>query len=86
MFESYMDISQLPPHVLREVRHFFEIYKELEKTKAPEVEDFRGRIDAHKVIRESMAAYRQFPRQVAQLRVSGLLIFRSEKTRRLEFV
>jgi inorganic pyrophosphatase len=60
MYESYMDISQLPPHVLREVRHFFEIYKELEKTKAPEVEDFRGRIDAHKVIRESMAAYRRF--------------------------
>ena len=60
MFESYMDISQLPPHVLREMRHFFEIYKELEKTKTPQVEDFRGRIDAHQVIRESMEAYQRY--------------------------
>src|SRR5438128_6242083 len=50
MFESYTDISQLPPHMLREMRHFFEIYKELEKAKTPEVEDFRGRVDAHGVI------------------------------------
>ena len=60
MFENYMDISQLPPHMLREMRHFFEIYKELEKTKLPQVEDFRGRIDAHRVIRESMEAYQRF--------------------------
>ena len=31
MFSNYNDISQLPPHVLLEIRHFFEIYKELEK-------------------------------------------------------
>jgi inorganic pyrophosphatase len=60
MFESYTDISQLPPHVLREVRHFFEIYKELENAKLPVVEDFRGRIDAHTIIRESIAAYKRF--------------------------
>ncbi|HUI05981.1 MAG TPA: inorganic diphosphatase [Verrucomicrobiae bacterium] len=60
MFENYTDISQLPPHVLREARHFFEIYKELEKTKAPEVENFRGRIDAQVVIRESIKAYQRY--------------------------
>jgi len=60
MFESYTDISQLPPHVLREMQHFFEIYKELENAKLPVVEDFRGRIDAHTVIRESIAAYKRF--------------------------
>ena len=64
MFESYTDISQLPPHTLREVHHFFEIYKELEKTKRPIVEDFQGRVDALKVIRESVRAYTRFRDQL----------------------
>jgi inorganic pyrophosphatase len=64
MFESYNDISQLPPHVLREVRHFFEIYKELEKAKTPVVEDFRGRIDAQNCIRQSVKAYDRFRNQL----------------------
>jgi inorganic pyrophosphatase len=46
--------------VLREMRHFFEIYKDLEDAKSPVVEDFRGRVDAHTVIRESIAAYKRF--------------------------
>jgi inorganic pyrophosphatase len=60
MFATYNDISQLPPHTLREIRHFFEIYKELEKAGQVNVEDFRGRIDAHAYIRESASAYRRF--------------------------
>ena len=64
MFESYTDISQLPPHVLREVRNFFEIYKELENAKLPVVEDFLGRVDAHTVIRQSVAAYKRFRTQL----------------------
>lgn len=57
MFENYNDISQLPPHVLREIRHFFEIYKELEKAELPEVEDFHGRIDAYRAIRQALDMY-----------------------------
>jgi inorganic pyrophosphatase len=68
MFVSYADISQLPPHMLREIHHFFEIYKELEKAKTPQVEDFRGRIDAQKVVRESMEAYVRFREQLMQCR------------------
>ena len=60
MFESSTDISQLLPRVLRKMRRFFEIYKELEPAKLTAVEDFRGRIDAHSVIRESIAAYKRF--------------------------
>jgi inorganic pyrophosphatase len=60
MFEGYTDISQLPPHVLREIRHFFEIYKDLEKVGQVRVEDFHGRIDAQNVIRESSKAYARF--------------------------
>jgi len=60
IFASYTDISQLPPHTLREIRHFFEIYKELEKEGRVVVEDFRGRIDAQTVIRDSARAYERF--------------------------
>ena len=41
-YANYNDISQLPPHMLREIHHFFEIYKELEKSKNPVVGDFTG--------------------------------------------
>ena len=57
---GYNDISQLPPHTLREIRHFFEIYKELEKAGKVVVEEFHGRVDAHGVIRDSIAAYTRF--------------------------
>jgi inorganic pyrophosphatase len=57
LYANYTDISQLPPHSLREIRHFFEIYKELEKENNPQVGDFQGRIDAHNAIRDAMAAY-----------------------------
>jgi len=60
IFCTYTDISQLPPHTLREIRHFFEIYKELEKTGQVVVEDFRGRIDAHAAIRDASRAYQRF--------------------------
>jgi inorganic pyrophosphatase len=60
IYTTYNDISQLPPHTLREIRHFFEIYKELEKAGQVKVEDFRGRIDAHAYIREAIRAYARF--------------------------
>jgi inorganic pyrophosphatase len=64
IYDAYQDISQLPPHILREMRHFFEIYKELEKAGKVIVEDFRGRIDAHVEIRKAMQAYRKFRPQL----------------------
>src|SRR6266705_6389723 len=60
IFATYNDISQMPPHTLREIRHFFEVYKELEKAGQVQVEDFRGRIDALNVIRDSGIAYARF--------------------------
>jgi len=59
MFSNYNDISQLPPHVLLEIRHFFEIYKELEKAELPVVEDFQGRIDAYRAIRDALGLYQR---------------------------
>ncbi len=63
-FTTYNDISQLPPHILREIRHFFEIYKELEKEGQVEVGNFRGRVDAHAYIRDSVRAYQRFSAQL----------------------
>lgn len=60
IFATYNDISKLPPHTLLEIRHFFEIYKELEKAGQVKVGDFRGRIDAFNYIRDSAKSYDRF--------------------------
>ena len=65
IYSGYQDISQLPPHTLREIRHFFEIYKELEKAGQVKVEDFRGRIDAQSYVRDSIKAYKRFREKLA---------------------
>jgi len=64
MFSNYNDISQLPPHVLLEIRHFFEIYKELEKAELPVVEEFQGRVDAYRAIRDALALYQRHRSQL----------------------
>jgi inorganic pyrophosphatase len=64
IYATYNDISQLPPHVLREIRHFFEIYKELEKAGQVKVEEFRGRIDAYSYVRDAAKAYQQYRPQL----------------------
>jgi inorganic pyrophosphatase len=56
-FSHYVDASELPPHVLREIRRFFEEYKVLEG-KMSEVDDLYARARALDVMRESLAAYR----------------------------
>lgn len=66
IYSGYLDISQLPPHTLREIRHFFEIYKELEKAGQVKVEEFRGRFDAYSCVRESTEAYRRFRKRLLQ--------------------
>ncbi|GAB4331678.1 MAG: inorganic diphosphatase [Dehalococcoidia bacterium] len=60
IYAGYSDISQLPPHVLREIRHFFATYKELEEGEAPQVSGFRGRVDAEVAIRDAIQAYERF--------------------------
>jgi inorganic pyrophosphatase len=54
----YNDISELPNHFLREMRHFFEDYKKLEK-KTVEVEEFQNAELAKEIIRRSIEDYRE---------------------------
>jgi inorganic pyrophosphatase len=61
-FEGYTDKAQLPPHVLRQLRRFFEDYKTLEH-KQVVIEDLLGPEDAVRIIREGMEMYRQLRRK-----------------------
>jgi inorganic pyrophosphatase len=60
-FADYTDKSQLPAHVLRQVRQFFEDYKVLENRQVV-VEDLLGPDEAIVIIREALELYRQLRR------------------------
>ena len=60
-FVDYQDKSQLPGHLLREVRRFFQDYKALEN-KEVIVEDMLGPEPAIKIIRDALELYRRLRR------------------------
>ena len=60
-FADYTDHAQLPAHVLRQVRRFFEDYKVLER-KQVVVEDLLGPTQAHEIIRDALEMYRKLRR------------------------
>src|SRR4051812_3258167 len=60
-FADYRDEAELPGHVLREVRRFFEDYKALEQ-KQVVVEDLLGPKEAIGIIREALEMYRKLRR------------------------
>jgi inorganic pyrophosphatase len=57
-FADYHDKAQLPPHVLRQLRRFFEDYKVLEH-KQVVVEDLLGPAEEVQIIREALEMYRR---------------------------
>jgi inorganic pyrophosphatase len=57
-YADYHDKEQLPPHVLRQVRRFFEDYKVLEH-KQVVVEDLLGPDEAVQIIRDALQMYRE---------------------------
>lgn len=60
-YAEFTDKDQLPQHVLRELRRFFEDYKALEH-KQVVVEDLLGPDEAVRLIRESLELYRKLRR------------------------
>ncbi|TWF41493.1 inorganic pyrophosphatase [Chitinophaga polysaccharea] len=56
------DISELPPHFIDEMRHFFEEYKKLEK-KTVVVEEFQNKAKAKEIIVKSFEDYRKIFKQ-----------------------
>eukprot|EP00898_Chlorokybus_atmophyticus_P005207 jgi/Chlat1/5688/Chrsp38S09021 len=58
-FQAFDDVSQLPPHRLKEIKQFFEDYKKNEN-KEVVVESFSGAGEALVVIKNSMDMYGQY--------------------------
>jgi inorganic pyrophosphatase len=50
---SIRDLGDVPPHLLNEIGHFFDIYKELEPGKSTDVRGWQDRSEAERVIKES---------------------------------
>ena len=73
------DLSDVPRHLLNEIGHFFDIYKELEPGKSTDVRGWMDRAEAERVIKEAEAraalvASRSVPGQridVPDARVTG---------------
>lgn len=57
-YNTYKDISQLPPHVFDEMNHFFSVYKTLEN-KDTVIDEAKGVLDAVAIIEESIEAYKE---------------------------
>ena len=55
-YNVYKNISELPPHILRILKRFFEDYKVLEK-KQVTIESFLGPEEAKNLIKEAINAY-----------------------------
>lgn len=55
-YNSYHDISALPPHIMKELQRFFEDYKKLEN-KEVVIDNLRGRLDAINTIKEAIDLY-----------------------------
>jgi inorganic pyrophosphatase len=61
LWNHIKDLSDVPPHLLKEIEHFFEVYKALEKKKTG-VEGWAGLKSAIKTIHEARQRYLQNPR------------------------
>lgn len=62
-WKNTRDISDLEPHFLDEIKHFFTVYKDLQKKKV-QVGDWRDKDEAAKDVAKSIEQYeKQFPKK-----------------------
>ena len=54
----YTDVSELPSHISAEIKHFFELYKQLEE-KQTMVEEILGREAAEEIIEKCIENYKE---------------------------
>lgn len=57
-FDHVHELKDLNPHLLKEIEHFFETYKQLEK-KVVKVQGFNNRLDAIKAIQHGIDLYKK---------------------------
>jgi inorganic pyrophosphatase len=53
------DLADVPSHLLAEIRHFFEVYKELEPSKESDVGDWQDRAAAEQEVADAWERARQ---------------------------
>jgi inorganic pyrophosphatase len=56
--EGLNELADIPPHYLKEIEHFFRVYKDLEGTRT-ETRGFEGAAAARAAISRAMATYRE---------------------------
>jgi len=56
-FSHIHEISDIQEHTLREIKHFFKTYKDLQQNKIVEVLDFHDKIDALELIQRCQARF-----------------------------
>lgn len=56
-YNGYTDISQLPPHIFEEMKHFFTVYKSLEH-KETAVDEVQNREMAVSIIKSAIESYK----------------------------
>ena len=57
-WNGYKDVSELPPHIIDDIKHFFGVYKQLEGKKM-EVLELTGRESAVESIRKAIDLYNE---------------------------
>ena len=57
-YNSYKDISQLPPHIFEEIQHFFTVYKTLENKKTV-VDEAKGALSSVGIVEEAIDMYKK---------------------------
>jgi inorganic pyrophosphatase len=55
-FDGVTELEHVPPHFLKEVQHFFAVYKTLEQ-KPVEIRGWAGAEDARRLVSEARRAY-----------------------------
>ena len=65
-YADYTELAQLPKHIARQIRHFFEEYKVLEE-KEVMVEDFLDAPDARKILQAAVELYQRDRARLRQL-------------------
>lgn len=56
-YNQYKELKDIPDHTMREIKHFFQVYKTLED-KDTEIEEVQGSEAARKIIAKGIKAYR----------------------------
>ena len=61
LYAEYQDLDDVAPHFLKEMEHFFRIYKDLEEEKHSTVHGWRPRAEVRRVVSEAIRRYADAP-------------------------